>query len=143
LPTSPEVNSHEQKERLAYMPACCADIGQHRGGGIYFVMLPLCAVVAWFIALIPMRLRNSEEKINADDIFAITGLMVFLVFMSSLLAMGITRSNATVIIFSFVAAFAVYMLFRAFREGARERKRLAEAEQSAPQVKENEKEADT
>jgi len=78
--------------------------------------------------------REPEGGFDDNDVFAIAGLIAVFVLLFSLRWMDMAHESVTLVIYSSVFAFACYMLFCAFRKGARERKKLAEADKLAPQA---------
>ena len=101
------------------------------------------ATVLFVIALLlvffmPRSLRNPEGGFGDNDVLAIAGFIALFALLGSLRGLGMTRASVTLLIYLSIFAFACHMLFRAFRKGARERKKLAEAGKLAPHAeKEN------
>jgi hypothetical protein len=101
----------------------------HMAGGLWvypviFLLLSLFVLLFAFFAPI-------------SDVLAITGILAVFMLMSFLLQLGLPRATVTLIVLATVITLAAAVLFRAFWEGARERKKLREADASVrhqPQV---------
>lgn len=104
----------------------------------YPIFLPAFLVVALFVVFRLFFLRSAKSRFDADDIFAMAGCMALFMLIAILCQTGMAGSHIMLFVLLAAVVFAACMLFHAFREGACERKKLAETENSASSVEQGE-----